>query len=111
MFSSGSPLCALPSFRQKVLLPDGRTSPFLGPHRCQFTLSPERYDTDTDTSSTLTRSYSSDSTVVGGRICVVYDDSDELNGIRLAEEEEEEGCALTFAEPRPRVRREQHWQS
>lgn len=113
--SSGSPLCALPSFRKKPLLPDGRTSPFLGPHRCEFTLSPERYDTDSDSSSTLTRSSSSDSTVVGGRICVVYDDTDEIEGMMRVradaeDEAEEQGCALSFAaEPRPRPRRERHW--
>lgn len=59
-------------------------SRWIGPHRCRFTLSPERYASDT--SSTLTRSSSSDSTVVGGRICVVYDDT-----VTPSEEEEEEG--------------------
>lgn len=46
-------------------------------HRCKFTLSPDGNNSDSDTSSTITRSSrsSSSSTIVSGRICVVYDDT------------------------------------
>lgn len=105
-----------------------RYSRWVGVHRCQFTLSPDRYDSDTSSTLTRSSSSSSDSTVVGGRICVVYDDTVETHSDDDDEEEEEsegeededecedgEGedgddsqCVPlrpVHAEPRPRVRR------